>query len=49
MGKPHHNPPRRTILTEWSERQDIPVPATKKKSAVTQVMALFLFSFALSV
>jgi hypothetical protein len=38
--KPHP----RSILTERRERQDIPVPATIKKSAITKVMALFLFS-----
>jgi hypothetical protein len=32
-----------SILTERIERQDIRVPATKKKSAITKVMALFLF------
>jgi hypothetical protein len=35
------------VHSDCEARLDIPVPATKKKSAVTKVMALFLFYLAL--
>ena len=58
--KPPRNPPRRTILTERSElaptkrsarreRQDIPVPATKKEKRSYASDGAFSFSFALFV